>query len=203
MIPDQNIDPQNVKLWVVNCEIKIPSGGLYEMMVGFLLMYRNVLAMVFASFDNASSSSAFSLANSASRCLESNEIRRSDIAKPTLLKSISSTFYKQLLRRFSFAKFLSPNKIQSQTVIWEKLHNALSYKKGASKMLMKLTFSSLYVTDVASPLNYIRTTSSLASPIFCVAKNGNKKIKGSPLFCSQTWLLRIRDHVCHFCFLAF
>ncbi len=35
------------------------------------------------------------------------------------------------------------------------------------------------------PLNHKRTTTSLAPPIFCVAKNlGNKKIEGSPLnFC--------------------
>jgi hypothetical protein len=32
------------------------------------------------------------------------------------------------------------------------------------------------------PLNHKRTTSSLAPPIFCVAKKiGNKKIEGSPL----------------------
>jgi len=42
------------------------------------------------------------------------------------LGSISSTFYEQLLRRYSFAK-----KIQSQAVI----HKAFSYEKGALKML--------------------------------------------------------------------
>jgi len=34
---------------------------------------------------------------------------------------------------------LSPKKLQSKTVIVEKLHKALSNEKGASKMLMKLT----------------------------------------------------------------
>jgi len=38
------------------------------------------------------------------------------------LKSISSTFYEQLLRRYSFAKKI-------QTVMREKLHKALLYKK--------------------------------------------------------------------------
>jgi len=40
----------------------------------------------------------------------------------------------QLLRQSSYAK-----KLQSQTVIREKLCKSLSYKKGARKMLMKLT----------------------------------------------------------------
>jgi len=48
--------------------------------------------------------------------------------------SISSTFYEQLLRRYSFAK-----KLQSQTVIREKPCKALLYNKGSSKMLRKLT----------------------------------------------------------------
>jgi len=48
--------------------------------------------------------------------------------------SISSTFYKQLLRQYSFAK-----KLQNQTVIREKLLKALLREKGAHKMLMKLT----------------------------------------------------------------
>jgi len=38
------------------------------------------------------------------------------------------------LRQYSFAK-----KLQSQTVIKEKLCKTLSYKKGTHKMLMKLT----------------------------------------------------------------
>jgi len=40
----------------------------------------------------------------------------------------------QLLRQYSCAK-----KLQSKTVTREKLHKTLSYKKGESKMLMKLT----------------------------------------------------------------
>ena len=51
-----------------------------------------------------------------------------------LLRSISSTFYKQFLCQYSFAK-----KLQSQTAIREKLSKSLSYKKGGSMMLMKLT----------------------------------------------------------------
>jgi len=51
-----------------------------------------------------------------------------------LLQSISSTFYKQLLLRYSFTK-----KLQSQIVIKEKLSETLSYEKVESKMLMKLT----------------------------------------------------------------
>jgi len=47
---------------------------------------------------------------------------------------MSSIFYKQLLRQYSFAK-----KLQSQNVSREKLRKALLYKKGARKMLMKLT----------------------------------------------------------------
>jgi len=50
--------------------------------------------------------------------------------------SISSTFYEQLLRRYSFGK-----KLQSQTAIREKLRKALSYKKGLSKILMKFFLS--------------------------------------------------------------
>jgi len=50
------------------------------------------------------------------------------------LVKISSKFYKQLLREFSCGK-----KLQSQTVTGEKLSKTLQYKKGLSKMLMKLT----------------------------------------------------------------
>jgi hypothetical protein len=50
------------------------------------------------------------------------------------LQSISSKFYKQLLRQYSCAK-----KLQNQTVIREKLHKTLLDKKGTRKMLMKLT----------------------------------------------------------------
>ncbi len=45
-----------------------------------------------------------------------------------------STFYMQLLRQSSYAK-----KLQSQTVIREKLHKLCLYKKGERKMLMKIT----------------------------------------------------------------
>jgi len=51
-----------------------------------------------------------------------------------LLKSISSTYYKQLLRQHSLAKIF-----QSQLVRREKLRETLWYKKFARKMLMKLT----------------------------------------------------------------
>jgi len=47
--------------------------------------------------------------------------------------SNSSTFYEQLLCQYSFDK-----ELQSQTVRREKLPNPLLYKKGVSKMLMKL-----------------------------------------------------------------
>ncbi len=50
------------------------------------------------------------------------------------VKTISSTFYEQLLHWYSFAK-----KLKSQTVRREKLGIALLYQKGMSKMLMKLT----------------------------------------------------------------
>jgi hypothetical protein len=50
------------------------------------------------------------------------------------LKSISSTYYEQLLRRYSFNKIS-----QSQSVIREKQHKAFSNKKGLNKMLMILT----------------------------------------------------------------
>jgi hypothetical protein len=46
--------------------------------------------------------------------------------------SISSTFYEQLLRRYSCTK-----KLQSQTVIREKLCKLLLYKKVVLKMLVK------------------------------------------------------------------
>jgi hypothetical protein len=52
----------------------------------------------------------------------------------SLLLSISSTFYEQLLLQYFGAK-----KCQSQTVTREKLPKILLYKKGARKMLMKLT----------------------------------------------------------------
>jgi len=48
--------------------------------------------------------------------------------------SISSTFYSSLLRQYFCTK-----KYQSQIVIWEKLLEALLYKKFTCKMLMKLT----------------------------------------------------------------
>jgi len=47
--------------------------------------------------------------------------------------SISPTFY----ARF-FANIFAQKKLQSQNVTREKLHKALSYKKHACKMLMKL-----------------------------------------------------------------
>jgi len=50
------------------------------------------------------------------------------------LESISPTFYEQLLHQYSKAK-----KLQSQTVIREKLLKTLSYKKAVRKMLVKLT----------------------------------------------------------------
>jgi len=55
---------------------------------------------------------------------------------------ISPIFYKQLLRRYSFAK-----KLQRQTIIVEKLHKALLYEKDMCKMLMKLigSFSPTYL----------------------------------------------------------
>jgi len=56
------------------------------------------------------------------------------LLKMRLLGSISSTFYKQLLGQYSFAK-----KTQTQTVIKEKLRNTFAYKKAAQKTLMKLT----------------------------------------------------------------
>jgi len=54
----------------------------------------------------------------------------------TFQLSNSSTFYEQLLRQYSLAK-----KVQSQTAIRVKLHKAFLYKKGWSKMLMKLISS--------------------------------------------------------------
>ena len=51
-----------------------------------------------------------------------------------ILKSISPTIYKQLLRQFPF-----PKKLQTQTVSTEKLQKALLYKKAACKMMVKLT----------------------------------------------------------------
>jgi len=51
----------------------------------------------------------------------------------TNIVSILSTFYKQLLRQYSFIK-----KFQTQNIVREKLQKALSYEKGACKMLMKL-----------------------------------------------------------------
>jgi len=52
--------------------------------------------------------------------------------RPSALEvSISSTFYDQLLRKYSFAK-----KLKSQTVFRKKLSKALSNEKGACKMLM-------------------------------------------------------------------
>jgi hypothetical protein len=48
------------------------------------------------------------------------------------LQSISTTIYELLLHQ-------SPKNYNSQTVIREKLRKAFSYKKGLSKMLMKLT----------------------------------------------------------------
>jgi len=48
-----------------------------------------------------------------------------------------SRFQQHFLSSFC-DNILSTTKLQSQTVIREKLHKALSYKKGLSKMLMKL-----------------------------------------------------------------
>jgi len=45
------------------------------------------------------------------------------------LQSISPKIYEQLLRRYSFAK-----KLQSQTVIREKLRKTLLYEKSAHKI---------------------------------------------------------------------
>ncbi len=51
----------------------------------------------------------------------------------TGLWSISPTFYRQLLCRYSF-----PKKLQSQTISRKNLHKTLSYQKATSKMLVKL-----------------------------------------------------------------
>jgi len=59
-----------------------------------------------------------------------------------LQKSISSTFYKQLLHQYSLEK-----KLQSQTIIIEKLCKALLYEKGKCKMLMKWTPEACLKTD--------------------------------------------------------
>jgi hypothetical protein len=57
-----------------------------------------------------------------------------ELSKNRPLESILSTFYEQLLCQYSCNK-----KLQSQNIPREKLCKRLSYKKGASKMLMKLT----------------------------------------------------------------
>jgi len=56
------------------------------------------------------------------------------LSKMLVKLTISSTFYEQLLRRYSFAK-----KLQSQTVTREKLCESLSYEKVLRKMLVNLT----------------------------------------------------------------
>jgi len=48
-----------------------------------------------------------------------------------------SPFHQHLTSSFC-ANILTPKKLQSQTVIREKLQKAPLYKKGARKMLMKL-----------------------------------------------------------------
>ncbi len=53
-----------------------------------------------------------------------------------ILKSISSTFYEQILRKYSFAK-----KFQRQTLSREKLCKSLMYEKAVHKMLVKLTLN--------------------------------------------------------------
>jgi len=78
--------------------------------------------------------------------------------KAANLWSISSTYYEQLLCQNSFTK-----KLQSQTATREKLRKTLSYKKGSSKMLMKLTpvvnfnitFQQIFSTFLL-PKNYIK-----------------------------------------------
>jgi len=61
-----------------------------------------------------------------------------------LQQSISSTIYDQVLSWYSFAK-----KSQSQTVIREKLHKALSYKKASTcNMLIKLTLEPLETIQI-------------------------------------------------------
>jgi hypothetical protein len=71
-----------------------------------------------------------------------------------MYKSISSTFYEQILSRYSFAK-----KLQSQNVSREKLRKTLSKEKGASKLLMKLT-------PVRKKLMKL-TTGNILSLVFC------------------------------------
>ncbi len=67
------------------------------------------------------------------KCFGNSAMFLNNLAFGLLLLFISPKFYEQLLHLFPFAK-----KLQSQTVIREKLRKALSYKKAALKMLVKL-----------------------------------------------------------------
>ncbi len=68
------------------------------------------------------------------------------------LRSISSSFYKQLLRQYFCAK-----KLQSQTMTREKLRKAHLYKKVMCKMLMALTPGVDFI-------NVLRTAFTLVDP---------------------------------------
>ncbi len=59
------------------------------------------------------------------------------------LVSISSTFYKKLLRHY-----LCTKKLQSQNVTKEKLCIALLYEKLSNKMLMKLTLGVNFINGL-------------------------------------------------------
>ena len=64
------------------------------------------------------------------------------MALQNVIERYNETIYSQFHQHFtnSFcANDLALKKIQSQTVISKKLRKILSYKKGTSKMLMKLT----------------------------------------------------------------
>ncbi len=65
------------------------------------------------------------------------------------LKSISKTFYKQLLRQYSFA-----TKIQNLTVIGEKLRKALLYEKVALKMKTKSTPALNFINIIRPHFSY-------------------------------------------------
>jgi len=75
------------------------------------------------------------------------------------VNTLQQNLHEQLLRRYSSAK-----KLQSQTIIREKLHKALSYEKRAHKMLMKLTPGVNFINILRTPFAPIFLRQKITKP---------------------------------------
>jgi len=84
--------------------------------------------------------------------------------------SISTTFYARFYHQYPFSK-----KSQSQTVIREKLREAILYKKQVRKMLMKLSTVILIKFLFPLSLDKLLLKCNVCSSLIIVYLQGRKK----------------------------